>query len=317
MSQVAQFLPVRASAVSGVGIGGAEARFFESQTTTPVTVYSDAALTVPHPTPLVADGEGVFPAVFWTGATDLKAEVRDPDGVMLNGYPIDPVAVTSLGSAATTISFAATPEVPAINVQAAIETVAVNLAALEDSFDDLAPGDINLTGPGLVGRTVAGAGVAGLIAPVEPITLDAGLVSIELDGLTEEATPDPDDLFLLELASDGAKRKVKFSSVALPPTTSEVLTATAGATAGAVGSYAFLATSNDTTTVNFGDTIAGSSLLPAGVRATSADPSRLTDSVVVTAGSAPAGTWRCVGYKPPRAENNADSRQSSLFLRIS
>lgn len=66
---------------------------------------------------------------------------------------------------------------------------------------------------------------------------------------------------------------------AAAPTTAQVLSATAGASAGAVGTYAMLTT---TSAVNFGSTLAGSSLVP-------------TDAQNSSSGSAQSGTWRCMG----------------------
>lgn len=77
------------------------------------------------------------------------------------------------------------------------------------------------------------------------------------------------------------------------PSTAQVLAATAGATAGDVGTYAFLY--NTSGTVNPNENRAGSSLRYAS---TNAD-----------VGAAPAGTWKCMGYISAPA--------ASLWLRIS
>jgi hypothetical protein len=139
------------------------------------------------------------------------------------------------------------------------------------------------------------------------------LRGVNLDALTEDTAPGADDLLLLELASGGAKRKVKFSNIGGAPSTSEVLTATAGASAGAVGTYAFLATSNGATAVNFGDTIAGSSLIPIGVRGTNND----LDASLISQAASQSGTWRAMGHKPVRFTPDAGQREATLFLRIS
>lgn len=85
-------------------------------------------------------------------------------------------------------------------------------------------------------------------------------------------------------------------------------------TYGAVGTYAFLATSNSASSVSAGDTIAGSSLLPAGVSGGIAGDPGLG---LPTGGSAPSGTWRAMGFKPVRRVNDSNSREATLFLRIS
>lgn len=85
------------------------------------------------------------------------------------------------------------------------------------------------------------------------------------------------------------------------PTTDQVLSATAGASLGAVGTYAFLHT--ETTTCNPGSTY-------------SAPSSQLYYSGAggnVTYSPAPSGTWRCMG----RTSAGGGSQSASLFLRIS
>jgi len=94
-------------------------------------VYSDLGMTAPHPSPIYADSRGVFPPVYHAGVT-LKVVVKDADGVTLPGYPLDPVVVTpSNGSNAAQVTFDPVPSVPGTNVQAAIEAVQSNVAAVQ------------------------------------------------------------------------------------------------------------------------------------------------------------------------------------------
>lgn len=81
---------------------------------------------------------------------------------------------------------------------------------------------------------------------------------------------------------------------------------TAGLSAGAVGSYGLFRV-NGAVTINFGGTVAGSTLTPGGVAGPAATPA------IVGSGSAPAGTWRCMGYTNPTGGNVG----VTLFLRIS
>lgn len=93
------------------------------------------------------------------------------------------------------------------------------------------------------------------------------------------------------------------------PTTTQVLNATAGASVGAVGSYAFLRRIN-----NVGDT-RGNILNPGATIAGSlmryADTSSLSGT--------PSGTWRCMGYASAyySGYDNVTSYGSTVFLRIS
>lgn len=119
MPDVLSFNPSRALDAAADGSPGAKAFFYDSGTTTLRTVYSDAACTVPHASPLVADATGSFAAVF-SNAAAIKVVVTDSAGVTLS--TIDPcIRVPATGAAASSISFTPTGALPFDNVQAAIE----------------------------------------------------------------------------------------------------------------------------------------------------------------------------------------------------
>jgi hypothetical protein len=84
------------------------------------------------------------------------------------------------------------------------------------------------------------------------------------------------------------------------PTTAQVLSATAGATAGAVGTYAFLKDGNPGATRTFGATYSASFLTP-------------SDAAGGTSGST-SGTWRCMGVANLGCGSGSNS---TLWLRIS
>jgi hypothetical protein len=90
------------------------------------------------------------------------------------------------------------------------------------------------------------------------------------------------------------------------PTTAQVLTATAGATAGAVGTYAWLYTT-DRVTLSPGDTKAGSTLYFAN---SGIDSTQNSDTYLTSPST--SGTWRCMGYLRPFGNTSA-----TVFLRIS
>ena len=93
-------------------------------------------------------------------------------------------------------------------------------------------------------------------------------------------------------------------------TTANVLGATAGGAAGAVGTYAWLLHATANTAITAGSTYAGSSLRYAGIQY------RVSDSTVVwavTPGGTPAGTWRAVGTQTSRDPYYS----GTMFLRIS
>lgn len=100
------------------------------------------------------------------------------------------------------------------------------------------------------------------------------------------------------------------TTAATAPTTATVLAATAGASVGAVGTYGVFYYANN---LSPGDTVAGSSLLytsfVTGVRGLNGDGK---------SGTAPSGTWRCMGKNTVRnAACCSYIEFGSLFLRIS
>jgi hypothetical protein len=103
------------------------------------------------------------------------------------------------------------------------------------------------------------------------------------------------------------------------PTTAQVLAATAGASFGAVGTYAFLSLIGSTSeTVIDGNTYAGSSLEPAGILRTNsgnAGGDVASSADATRGGTAVSGTWRAMGRvgTPSRARD----LKITLYLRIS
>jgi hypothetical protein len=108
-----------------------------------------------------------------------------------------------------------------------------------------------------------------------------------------------------------------------PPSTAAVLSATAGASAGDVGTYAFLGVANGSHTSLFGETRAGSELFPAGISANNNFSTNGFLNTQLHAGqnSARAGTWRCVGVLRSQAGNEGlgipARLGATLWLRIS
>lgn len=103
-------------------VSGARAYFYERGTFTPLTVYSDEAAAVPHPSPVVADSAGVFPAVFTT--VGFKIDIRDTEDVSLPGYPTDPGYTSPANSVgASNVLFTPIAGNAATNVQGAIQNL--------------------------------------------------------------------------------------------------------------------------------------------------------------------------------------------------
>ncbi len=103
-------------------------------------------------------------------------------------------------------------------------------------------------------------------------------------------------------------------------TTSQVLNATAGASAGGVGSYVFASASfaqgSSGVNTGFGEVRAGNQLLPHGA-ATTVSPANFLGTPILTSGSALTGTWRCMGFFDFEAFSfDSFIRGATLWLRI-
>jgi hypothetical protein len=98
--------------------------------------------------------------------------------------------------------------------------------------------------------------------------------------------------------------------------TTNVLNATAGASAGAVGTYAF---ARRAANLSFGATVAGSSLFPTSA-AYQIVESGVTAGAALSLGSALSGTWRAMGTNTDVASGGCAYPQiygATLYLRIS
>jgi len=96
-----------------------------------------------------------------------------------------------------------------------------------------------------------------------------------------------------------------WQTIETTPTTQQVLDATAGASVGAVGTYAFL-WPNDETVYDAGATLAGSDLRYSGALVEAGGSQRKVGT--------PSGTWKIFGA---RGNSSANSFSASLWLRIS
>lgn len=113
----------------GVYVPGAKAEFYQVSTTTPITVYTDNTLGTAHAWPVVADGSGTFPAVWVSGATGVKAIIKDASGATIRTIT-QAALVPETSSAASGVTFGPIPTNPATNVQQAIENVQADFDGL-------------------------------------------------------------------------------------------------------------------------------------------------------------------------------------------
>lgn len=141
MADLLDFAPVRVFTSNAAPGAGYIARFYQSGTTTPVTVYTDSSLTTPLGTSATADASGVFPAVWSTGGS-VKCTIETPAGAIV--HTVDPVQSVTAGVAASQISFSPTVDIPETNVQDAIEAAAASAASGFTPFGLGATGSVAL-----------------------------------------------------------------------------------------------------------------------------------------------------------------------------
>jgi hypothetical protein len=75
--------PLRLFEADGDFAAGALAYFYLALTTTPMTVYTDAAVATPHTWPVVADAYGLLPPIYIPKGVDYKIRIHDAAGVIL------------------------------------------------------------------------------------------------------------------------------------------------------------------------------------------------------------------------------------------
>lgn len=127
MADLLDFGGVRVLTSNAAPGAGYVARFYESGTTTPKTVYTDSTLSTAHGTSVTADAAGVFAAV-WSSGGSIKCVIETDAGAVVQ--TIDPViSVSATSSGAEDISFTPTVDLPFTNVQDAIEGAAASAAS--------------------------------------------------------------------------------------------------------------------------------------------------------------------------------------------
>lgn len=82
---------------SGIPYALAKAYFYDTTTTTPKNVYTDAALSVAHSVPVQADAAGVFPPIYLDPTLVYKLTLKTSADVLI--YTVDPVSDGALSQA--------------------------------------------------------------------------------------------------------------------------------------------------------------------------------------------------------------------------
>lgn len=141
-----------------------------------------------------------------------------------------------------------------------------------------------------------------------------------LDGVTSpiqdqiDNIPAPPELTQVQVEDDTS---TVFGQVSGQRLAQAVAANSAGTAAGAVGSYMF-ARANDLTDYSFGDTVAGSSLLPTSASYYVSSTTRAGTADFIL-GTSQAGTWRCMGvfdHENRAKDDDLIIRGATLWVRI-
>lgn len=120
-------LRFRAEDSAGLSVPGALLKIYNTGTVTPAATYTTSQLNVAHPFPIVADGAGLFPAVFMADGSQVDCRVETASGVLLDAvssvqlptYVQNGTFLSTLGSTAasarTAIDAASTASVAALS----------------------------------------------------------------------------------------------------------------------------------------------------------------------------------------------------------
>jgi len=172
-----------------------------------------------------------------------------------------------------------------------LEENAVTSAKITDSnFTTAKIADLNVTTAKIADSNVTEAKIASNAVTTAKINNAA----VTIAKLSATGTPSSSTF----LRGDGS-----WQTISTTPTTDQVLAATAGASVGAVGTYALLRNNTAGTSTTQGSTLAGSSLV-------------YTSAAAQSSGS-PAGTWRSMGRTTFSENQSFVGDTNTLFLRIS
>lgn len=187
----------------------------------------------------------------------------------------------------------------------------VTTAKIADSAVTLAKMANVATGT-VLGRSTAGTGVPEALTTL-PAVSGANVTSLNASNLSSGTVATARLGTGTANSTTYLRGDQTWQTVSTTPTTAQVLSATAGASVGEVGTYAFLSRpSFSNTTSTAGTTYAGSGLRYAGGQ--SAYAAGTFNSISATA---PAGTWRAMGTAISRFACGDLFESATLFLRIS
>lgn len=293
MSFRIEFSQLRAVDANGDPVAGAKAYFYTPGTSTPATVYTDATLSTAHPTPLLADGSGIFAPVFCGSA--VKVDVTDADGAAVPGFPLDPAS-----------------SIPSVNGSGEFEvgsfssTGATNGTRIAASVIDTSR-DTNSTAAQLRAYNPSGLIFSVLTSTLDAIIRAANRLIIQTNSTTRLTVTDTAVTAASGVVFTGnGSGLTNIDAAAVSGNGSSISTlsgtavgnAVAGLASGAVGTTLLARYGGATSPIAVGTTVSGSDLAPASADGTSG-------------GTTPSGTWMCAG----RATTASDVARTTLWRR--
>lgn len=96
MSAQLHLTPARATDANGNNLNGAKWFFYQTGTTTPLSVYTTADLNVEHTNPVVADASGKFAPIYYNSNFSYRAVLKTSDEATTI-YDIDPIVGSGNG----------------------------------------------------------------------------------------------------------------------------------------------------------------------------------------------------------------------------
>jgi len=87
---------------SGDPISGAQLQFYLTGTTTPASIYTDQTLETALPNPVVANGAGLFPAIFLDPTVVYRAQLLSATGALIADR--DPVSINVMAASQTVVN---------------------------------------------------------------------------------------------------------------------------------------------------------------------------------------------------------------------
>lgn len=328
MTDQISYAPIRALDANGNPVSGAKSYFYQSNTDTPITVYSDEALTSAHPTPLVSNSDGVFSPAFYNASVQVKVDVTDADGARLPGFPLDPAPTVTTGAAAGSIAFSPITDNTATDVAGAIANNTARAVSAEKTQVN-AGLPVVTTGSGnsyaLAPTNAVTAYVTGAMFAFRPDRANSGAVTLDVSSLGPKDVQMYDGAGALQalpsgaLARDGIHR-VTYDGTRFILTSPPSLldeddlasdSALLGATQQSIKAYLDGLTGTVTVATTSGTSVDISTSIPAGVKRIRLDFSSVslsgTDNLLIQAST--GGTFAASGY----VSTSTIASGSSLF----